>query len=72
MSLDERNKLLHPKHKTGECLKQKAHKEAILKDLLDMLEDEPELLEFTVVEHAPMSRNQLRQELREAVRKYCE
>jgi hypothetical protein len=47
----------------------KTAKQAILKDLLDMLKDEDVDVPY---EREAFIRNQLRQELREAVRKYCE
>jgi hypothetical protein len=76
MTLDDRSRLLHPKHRTGECLRQTGYKEAILIDLLEMLKDEPFSLEQEVINHefdlearGKEANNKLRQELRNKANK---
>ena len=81
MTLDDRSRLLHPKHRTGECLRQIGYKEAILSDLLEIIGEDEETgaiklaSEITGDETLLLrkyARNKLRQELREKVKKYCE
>jgi len=62
MTLDDRSRLLHPKHRTGECLRQTGYKEAILIDLEKLIEDN------CIYGNEQESKAKLLKE----VRKYCE
>lgn len=70
MTLDDRSRLLHPKHRTGECLRQTGYKEAILIDLLEII-GEDENYKSVAGSFKTSIKNKLRQELRDKVRKYC-